>query len=186
MFDRPLPDTFTTTEVRSDDLDRIGWYTRRFGGANGANVYWLRDRHARPAARDILSVHREARIGDLRACFSTDRLGAAIEVVGEGHPCYCLVAPLSGGLALTGGPNGAAEADAATGCVVRGLPETRFVTGDRSERLVVWMDAGRLERTLQAWLGEPARAPRGVAPGGSWARGPGAGGAGGRCRATTA
>lgn len=173
MSDQPLPDAFKLTEVRVEDLDKVGRYTRTFGDASGANLYRLRNRHARPAAHDTLSVHREARMGDLRACYSTDHLGTDVEVVGSGHPCYCLMASLSGGIALTGGPNGTAEAHGTTGYVMRGLPETRLATSDRSERLVIWMDAPRLERALQARLGEPAREMLAFSPGAEWAKGPG-------------
>ena len=173
MFNQRLPDAFKTTQVRIEDLDKVGRYTRNFGVANAANIYRLRDRHARPAAHDTLSVHREARMGDLRSSYSVDHFGADIEVVGNGHPCYCLMAALSGGMALVGSPNGMAEAQAMTGFVVPGLPDTRFVTSDRSERLVVWMDAGRLERTLQAWLREPPREMLAFSLGANWASGPG-------------
>ncbi len=173
MLDQFWPVAFKTTEVRMEDLDKVGRYTRTFGNASGANVYQLRNRHARPAAQDTLSVHREARIGDLRACYSVDHSGTNIEVVGNGHPCYCLMAALSGGMALVGGPNGTAEAQPMTGFAMRGLPETRFVTGDRSERLVIWMDAPRLECTLQAQLGEPPREMLSFSPGANWASGPG-------------
>lgn len=173
MFNQPSPDVFKTTEVCIDDLDKVGRYARTFGDTNGANIYRLRSRHACPTAQDILSVHREARMGDLRACCSVDHFGTDIEVVGNGHPCYCLMAALSGGFALVGGPSGRAEAHGPTGYVVRGLPGTGFVTGDRSERLVIWMDAARLERALQAQLGEPPREMLAFSPGANWASGPG-------------
>lgn len=173
MFNQSLLNVFKTTEVRTEDLDKVGRYTRTFGDTSGANLYQLRDRHARPTAQDILSVHREARMGALRACYSVDHFGTDIEVVGNGHPCYCLMAALSGGVALVGGPGGKAEANGTTGYVVRGLPGTRFVTGDRSERLVIWMDAARLERALQAQLGEPPREMLAFLPGANWTGGPG-------------
>ncbi len=173
IFDQPSPDAFKTTEVRVEDLDKVGRYTRTFGDTNGTNIYRLRNRHARPTAQDTLSVHREARMGDLRACYSVDHFGTDIEVVGSGHPCYCLMAALSGGIALVGGPSGSAEAHGTTGYVVRGFPGARFVTGDRSKRLVIWMDAARLERALQAQLGEPPREMLAFSPGANWAGGPG-------------
>lgn len=164
---------FGITEVRAADLDKVGRYARRFDSTRGANVYRLRDRHARPVAREVLSVHREGPLAALRPCYSCDNFGADIEVVGEGHACYCLIAPLSGATALVGGPNGTAEARGTTGFILRGLPETRLVTADGSERLVVWMDAARLERTLHARLGEPPREMLAFAPGIDFASGPG-------------
>ena len=173
MFKQLLPDTFKTTEVRTEDLEKVGRFTRTFGDANGANIYQPRNRHERLTAQGTLSVHREARMGNLRACFSVDHVGMDIEVVGSGHPCYCLMAALSGGIALVGGPGGTAEALGTTGYVVRGLPGTRFVTGDRSQRLVIWMDAARLERSLQAQLGEPPREMLAFLPGANWVSGRG-------------
>ena len=52
-------------------ISKVGRYTRTFGNANGANLYRLRDRHARPTAQDTLSIHREGRMGDLHACYAT-------------------------------------------------------------------------------------------------------------------
>ncbi len=173
VFDQPLLNAFKTAEVRIEDLDRAGRYTRTLGAAHGANAYRLRSRGARPAARDILSVHGEARMADLWPCYSIDHFGADIGVVGDGHPRYCLIAALSGAMELVGGPSGTAEAHGTTGYVVRALPGTRSLTADGSARLVIWMDAARLERTLQARLGEPPREMLAFAPGTDWGSGQG-------------
>ena len=61
---------------------------------------------------------------------------------------------LSGALELAG-PNGRAEAQATRGVITSYLPGVRFITSDASVRLVIWMDAAKLHRTLQLRLGEP-------------------------------
>ena len=112
-------------------------------------------------------------MADLWPCYSIDHFGADIGVEGEGHPRYCLIAALSGAMELVGGPGGTAEAHGTTGYVVRALPGTRSLTSDGSARLVIWMDAARLERTLQARLGEPPREMLAFAPGVDWSSGQG-------------
>ena len=173
VFDPPLLKAFKMAEVRTEDLDRAGRYTRTLGAVNGANAYQLRSRRARPAAQEILSVHGEARMADLWPCYSIDHFGADIGVEGEGHPRYCLIAALSGAMELVGGPGGTAEAHGTTGYVVRALPGTRSLTSDGSARLVIWMDAARLERTLQARLGDAPREMLAFAPGVDWSSGQG-------------
>ncbi|MBV9578478.1 MAG: helix-turn-helix transcriptional regulator, partial [Chloroflexi bacterium] len=148
-------------------------YTDKYGSADGASVFRLHNRHARPLATDILTVHQETRAGDLRIQHGVDTIGLDVEIVGNGHSCYCLGAVLAGKISVTGGPQKPAIALGTTGFVVRTLPETQFLIEDGSERVGVWMDAGRLERTLQAWLGEPPREMLAFSPGTDWASGPG-------------
>ena len=126
------------TEVRIGDLDRFGRYTDTCDSADGASVFRLHNRRARPAATDILTVHQEARMGDLRIGYGVDYFGVDVKFVDNGHSCYYLGAALAGRMTLVGGPNGTAEAHGTAGFVVRVLPETQFLIEDRSERVGAW------------------------------------------------
>ena len=170
-FDPSLLDAFKTVEVRIEDLDGGGRYTRAVGAPKGTNTYRLRNRHAVPARRDVLSTYTdpEGRAGGcLRPYYTVDHVGT--ELVSVGKPSHFLLAALSGAMEFAG-PDGKAEAHGTKGMVMRNLPDTRLVTSDASARLVVWMDAARLERTLQARLGEPPRERLAFAPGFDWSGG---------------
>ncbi len=95
-----------------------------------------------------------------------------LEILSVGKPCHFLLAALSGAMEFAG-PDGKAEAHGTKGMVMRNLPDTRLVTSDASARLVVWMDAARLERMVQARLGEPPRERLAFAPGFDWNSGQG-------------
>ncbi len=156
VFDQSLLAGFKTVEVRIEDLDSGGRYTRTVGPTKGSNSYRLRNRHAVPTRGDVLTTHSQAREGDLCPSFSVDHRGTEVEILDTGRPSYCLLAALSGALE-TAGPDGKAEAHGTKGMILHSLPGSRIVTSDTSLRLVVWMDAARLERTLQVRLGEPPR-----------------------------
>jgi AraC-like DNA-binding protein len=169
IFDKPLLDTFSTVENGVGDLDRVGGYTRTL---NATNTYRLRDKYASKAsATDVLSSHSGRRDGALSIGYNTDRFAADIDIVAEGSPRYGLVAPLSGAIELVSGPSGKAEAHGSKGFIFRGQPGTRFRTTDDNARMVVWIDAGRLERMLQARLGEPPREGLMFTPGFDWSVG---------------
>ncbi len=168
-FDPSLLDPFKTVEVRVEDLDGGGGYTRTVSALQRTNLYRLRDRHAVPTRRDVLSTHAtiEGREGGLWPGYTVDHFGTDVEILSIGQPCYCLIAALSGAMEAAG-PDGKAEVHGTRGMILRGLPGTRVMTSDASTGLAVWMDATRLERTLQARLGEPPRERLAFAPGLDW------------------
>ncbi len=171
-FDRSLLDAFKTAETRIEDLDSGGRCMRTVNISKGTNMYRLRNRHAVPSRREVLSAHARGREGDLSPRYTRDHFGTEVEVLHVGRACYCLLAPLSGSLEHAG-PSGTVEAHGTQGLILRSLPGNRLVTSDANLRLVVWMDAGRLERTLQARLGEPPRERLAFVPGIDWSSGPG-------------
>jgi hypothetical protein len=59
-FDRSLLDVFKTSEVRIEDLDTFGRYTLPASATKNTNVYRLRNRHAVPTRRDVLSTRTNA------------------------------------------------------------------------------------------------------------------------------
>jgi AraC-like DNA-binding protein len=173
-FDRSLLEAFKTVEVRIEDLDRAGRYARTVAATNGTNTYRLRNRHFVPAQREVLirSSHPRGREGSLYPCFIADRFGTELETLDIGRPGYWLLAALSGALELAG-PNGKAEAHGTKGMILRAFPGVRVVTTDASLRRAVWMDAARLERMVQARLGEPPRKTLAFAPAVDWSSGQG-------------
>jgi AraC-like DNA-binding protein len=169
-FDQSLLDAFKTVEVRIEDLERGGRYTRTAGGTT--NMYRLRNRHAVPTRRDVLSTSTEGREGSVWPYCTVDHFGTEVEILSTDHSRYYLLAALSGALEVAG-PNGKAEAHGTKGLIHRGLLGARLVTSDASTRLVVRMDATRLERMLQARFGEPSRDMLAFAPSIDWSSGPG-------------
>ena len=170
-IDKPLLDTFTTVQLRINDLDLSGRFTRNLASDQASN-YRLRN-HKLLGARsdDILGVRAGRREGDLWPCYNADSFGVDIEIVGLGHPRYCLTTALSGAIEMAVGPNGTAACHGATGIVYRGLPDTRLRMTDGSVRFALWIDAGRLERALHAQLGEPPREILAFSPGIDWSSG---------------
>jgi hypothetical protein len=166
-FDLSLLDAFKTAETRSEALDSGGRCVRTVNISKGTNIYRLRDRHAVPSRGDVLSAHARGVEGDLSPRYTFDHFGTEVEVLDVGRACYCLLAPLSGSLEHAG-PSGKTEAHGTKGMILRSLPGNRLVTSDASLRLVVWMDAARLERLLQARVGEPPRDRLAFAPGLDW------------------
>ena len=166
-FDRSLLNVFETTTVRTEDLDRLGQYTRPLLSTSGSNKYGLRNRHAVPARRQLLST-RGRSLGDaLRPCYTIDHIGAEAEMLEVGRPAYCLVVALSGAMQAAGAA-GTAEAHGSKGMILGGLPGSRVLSSDKSARLIVWVDAARMERVLQAQLREPPRDRLAFAPGLDW------------------
>jgi AraC-like DNA-binding protein len=163
-----------TVRVRIEDLDSQGQYTRSVNAAQGdaaqgTNAYRLRNRHAVLTRGDVLSTHTILSRGEggVRLGCTVDNFGTDIEVLDVGRPCYSLVAALSGALELAG-PSGKAEAQGARGLITSYLPGARLVTSDASTRLVIWLDAAKLDRTLQLRLGEPPRERLAFEPGVDW------------------
>jgi AraC-like DNA-binding protein len=167
-FDQRPFHGFRTTEVRVGDLDGVGRYDHAL---EGVITYRLRGR-ATPSRRDVLAVRAWRGAGALIPSFTANQMGLEIEVGGDGHPAYALIAALSGPVEASG-PNGKAEAHGCAGMILRALPGTKLVIPDSSKRLFIWMDAARLERTLQARIGEPPRERLAFAPGVDWSGGHG-------------
>jgi AraC-like DNA-binding protein len=162
-FDHGLLDGIWTSEVRAGDVDSVGRYEHVVGAWKGVQTHRLRNRHAVPSRRDILSVRGWGPQGDLWPSCTFDQLSQELEVEGDGHPFYSLFTALSGALEAAG-PNGKAEVHGTMGMILRGLPGTKLATSDGSLRLGIWMDAARLERTLEARIGEPLRERLAFAP----------------------
>jgi AraC-like DNA-binding protein len=174
QFDKPLLDTFSTVEILPDDLDMAGRFTRQLAAVNGKMLYRLRGKGPLPRG-SALSIQAMRREGSLRPCYNADRLGTEITLIGDGQPhLYSLTVMLSGAMELAGGPSGTAWSQGMRGMIVRGLPGTRLLTTDHSERLVLWIDGGRLERVLTALLDEPPRQKLDFLPSIDWASGPAA------------
>ena len=161
-FDPSLLSSFSAFDIFDPaEMDIDSRVTKRFPQGNNANTYKLRNRgllQAKPSGRlSQLAMRRE---GDLIIAHAADRFGTEVGTVGDGHARYCLSFMLSGGMEMTGGgQRDAAQAHGNTGFVYRGLPGTRFLTTDGNRRLMVWLEAARLERTLEVRLGESLRAP---------------------------
>ncbi len=169
-FDLSLLRSFKMVEVRIEDLEGGGRYSRAIGATT--NKYRLRDRRVIPTQRDVLRTHAEGSGGSLRPYCTVDHFATDVEMQSIGNPGYYLLAALSGALELDS-PSGKAEVHGTKGTVLHGLPGTRIVTSAASTRLVVWMDATRLERTLQGRLGGPPREMLSFAPGFDWSGGSG-------------
>ena len=172
-FDELPHNAFNASSARVEHLDKDGHFNCPLASSKGTNVNWLPNPHARLAPSDVLSVYGEAPTADLWPCYNLDHHGADIEVVGQGRSRYCLTVALSGAMHVVGGHEGAPEAHGSTGFVVRAVPGTRTLTTDGSARLIIWMDAERLETLLQSRLGEPPRKLLTFAPGVDWNAGPG-------------
>jgi AraC-like DNA-binding protein len=167
-----LLDGFRTFEVRAGDLDSLGRYRRPNGPWKGAFLYRPRSGRAARTQNDVLGVHAWRGGGGLWPGYTANQIDLEMEVAGDGSPCYGLYTALSGALEATG-PDGKGEAHGARGMILRGSPGTKFRTSDSSMRLIIWMDTVRLERTLQARIGEPLREMLAFAPDTDWSSGQG-------------
>jgi AraC-like DNA-binding protein len=174
--DKSLLDTFGVVEIRAEDLDMDGRFTRQLAAVNGVMTYRLRGKGTLGLENEqVLSVQALRREGTLRYCYNSDLIGTDITLVGNGQPhLYCLVVMLSGAMELVKGPSGAAIAQGTQGMIVQGLPGTRLLTTDTSARLVLWVDGGRLERALGALIGEPPRQSLAFSTSIDWTTGPAA------------
>ncbi len=171
-FDKPLLDRFVTLEIRPEDIDWHGYFTRSLPVENSANVYRLRNRCVyRSSSNAVLTVKAARSEGDLELCSTADCFGTDIRIVGAGHPQYCIITTLRGAVAMEG-PNGTAVAQGTHGLILRGLPDTRFATTDGCARMALFIDAARIERALQARLGEPLREMLVFSPAIDWTAGP--------------
>ena len=176
QFDHPLLDTFELVRISNEDLDIGGRFTRNLAAINGVMSFRIRDGQQPLTAREQeISVQAMRREGSLTPCYNADRYGTDITVIGDGQPqLYGFIKMLAGGMQMVGGPNGTAAAHGSKGIVARGLPGTRLLTTENNVRLVLWVDADRLERGLTAWNGEaPTRALEFV-PAIDWDAGPAA------------
>jgi AraC-like DNA-binding protein len=174
QFDKPLLDRFGMVEVRAEDLDLGGSFTRNLAAFKGIVSYRVRNRAAwRQSPGGVLSLRGIRRDGAFTSVYLEDRCAAEADIVGDGlsHQ-YCLIAMQSGALEMVSGPNGTAVASGTKGMILRGLQDTRFVTSDNATRLTLWIDAARLERALAARLGEPARQELVFSPRVDWSAGP--------------
>ena len=142
-----------------DELGADSGVTRRFPSYNNAHRYSLRKPPPadRPEVLTRLAMHRA---GDLLAGYVGDAFGTEVEVAGQGLQRYCLSVVLSGSMRLRLPTGQEVEADAGRGLVYRGEAGTRFLTEDGCSRWNLWIEAQRVERTLEGLLG---RAPRGAA-----------------------
>jgi len=176
QFDGPFLDTFDRVEVRGEDIDAGGRFTRKLAALNDVMSYRLRRPGVVPIAREeVLSVQAIRRDGGLRPSYNSDHYGTDIEIIGHGQPrLYCLMMVLSGAMEMVAGPNGTALAHGPKGMVLRGLAGTRIQTTDHSARLALWIDGARLEHTLAARLDEPLREPLAFSPGIDLSTGPAA------------
>ena len=174
QFDKPLLDRFRMVEVRAEDLDLGGRFTRNLAAFNGVVSYRVRNPAASRRSLDgVLSLRGIRRDGSLTSVYLADRCAAEADIVGDGlSNLYCLIAMRSGALEMVSGPSGTAVASGTKGMILRGLPDTRFVASDNTARLTLWIDAARLERALAARLGEPARRKLVFSPGVDWSAGP--------------
>jgi AraC-like DNA-binding protein len=174
--DKPLLDTFGSVEIRAEDLDLDGRFTRQLAVVNGLMTYRLRGKSSLYIPNEqVLSVQALRREGTLRACYNSDLIGTDITLIGNGQPhLYSLTVMLSGAMELVKGPSGAAISGGTQGMIVRGLPGTRLRTTDNSARLVLWVDGGRLERALGALIGEPPRHSLAFSTSIDWTAGPAA------------
>jgi AraC-like DNA-binding protein len=173
-FDKPLLDTFGTVEIRAEDLDLDGRFTRQLAAVNGVMTYRLRNKDALQLQNEqTLSVQALRREGTLRVCYNSDLIGTDITLIGNGQPhLYCLMVMVSGAMELIKGPSGAATSQGTHGMIVQGLPGTRIRTTDNSARLVLWVEGGRLERVLTALIGEPPRQSLAFSTSIDWTTGP--------------
>ena len=174
QFDHPLLDTFDLVRISNEDLDVGGRFTRNLAAINGVMSFRIRDGQRPPmAAEQEISIQAMRREGSLTPCYNADRYGTDITVIGNGQPqLYGLIKMLAGGMQMVAGPNGTAAAHGTKGIVARGLPETRLLTTENNVRLVLWVDAGRLEQGLTAWNGEPPRQVLEFVPAIDWDAGP--------------
>ncbi len=154
-LDCALLDSFDLVRISTEDLDVGGQFTRNLAAINGIMSFRIRDGQD-VLANQAISMQAMRREGSLTPCYNADHYGIDITVIGKGQPqLYGFVRMLEGGMQMVAGPNGTADAHGAMGIVARGLPGTRLLTTENNVRQVLWVDAGRLERTLATWNGEP-------------------------------
>jgi AraC-like DNA-binding protein len=136
--------------------------------------YRLRDSiPSRTSGDNVLSLQAIRVEGDLRPSYNFDIHGTEVGIIGDGQPdLYCLVTMLSGTLEMVDGPNGSGAAHGKRALIFQGVPGMRFLTSDGSARLALWLDAARLERALQARLGEPPCQRLEFSPGIDWTAAP--------------
>ncbi len=171
-MDRPLLVTFQAVQIRAQDLDRHGCFTRDLPG-NSDYVYKLRRRINADAGPDaIVGVHAGREVSDLQPFYNAEAFGIDGHLMTGQKRGFCLMTSLSGATSVSGAPIGAAVASGTTGIVTRPEPGMRFRTEDGTTRLAFWVVAARLQRTLQARLGEPLRDELSFSPSVDWA-GPG-------------
>jgi hypothetical protein len=108
FFDRPLLETFTRVEIRGEDLDLGGRFTRQHASLTNKLSYRLRDSiPSRTSGDNVLSLQAIRVEGDLRPSYNFDIHGTEVGIIGDGQPdLYCLVTMLSGTLEMVDGPNG--------------------------------------------------------------------------------
>ena len=174
QFDHPLLDTFDLVRISNEDLDIGGRFTRNLAAINGVMSFRIRDgRRPLMGMEQEISVQAMRREGSLTPCYNADRYGTDITVIGDGQPqLYGFIKMLAGGMQMVAGPNGTAAAHGTKGIVARGLPGTRLLTTENNVRLVLWIDADRLERGLTAWNGEAPRRALEFVPAIDWDAGP--------------
>ncbi len=152
-------DGYLVLDVRDpDELGADSGVSRRFPSYNNAHRYHLRQPPPadRPEVLTRLAMHRA---GDLLAGYVGDAFGTEVKVAGSGLQRYCVGVVLSGSMQLRL-PNGQeVEADGRRGLVYRGEAGTHFLTEDGAARWNLWIEAQRVERTLEGLLG---RVPQGV------------------------
>jgi AraC-like DNA-binding protein len=173
QFDHPLFDTFDLVRISHEDLDIGGRFTRNLTAINGVMSFRVRDGQGLTAREPEISVQAMRREGSLTPCYNADRYGTDITVIGDGQPqLYGFIKMLAICMQMVAGPNGTAAAHGTKGIVARGLPGTRLFTTENNVRFVLWVDAGRLERSLATWIGEPLNRALEFAPEIDWNAGP--------------
>lgn len=155
--DQSLLRTFTSIKIAYPEGRETSREEQRvYEPINNRVTYRLIDRDARRSSdREPLSVLGMRQESALALGYNTDRYATDIRVDGEGLARLCLVLTTRGALQMSLGGLGPLLGDIEHGLVYDGRQQRRFQTRDDTARLLMWIDASRLERALIARMDEP-------------------------------
>ncbi|BBK31251.1 AraC-like DNA-binding protein [Stella humosa] len=168
-----LLDTFTSIEIQyPEGHGAAAGAQRDYQPINNRVTYRLKDREARAdAAAGPLSLLGIRQAGALALGYNRDRYATDIRVDGEGLARFCVVLTTSGALQMRLGGQQPAVGDRSHGLIYDGRQQRQFETWDDTARVMLWIEAARMERALVGLLDEPLHVPLAFASHIDWSLG---------------